>query len=215
VVARPPHLLALVEVGLGIHRRLNAEGRGPGQRSTSERDVSFWYIANRLGRNFLQVAARKLGRLEELGEGIWRGEMLEYPCLLVSGSDLPVDEDSLPLHVLGAESLAQQVAVGQFVAETAQRLDNYGFAFATLHPEAWKEVAAMAKTRRGGLTVDLRPIVEMVGLKKIIEQLGPKQIIEELGPKQVIEQVGVAAFLANLTPAQRRELQSQLKATEQ
>jgi len=88
--------------------------------------------------------------------------------------------------------------VGKFLIEAVERLDIYGGMFAALHPAAWKEILAMAKTKRGGPEFDLRPIVETMGLRKVIEKLGKKEVIEEL--------------FANLTPAKRRELQHLLSA---
>jgi hypothetical protein len=51
----------LVELGLGIDRRLQAGHTKEGQRRLDPAEVSFWYLANRLGRRFLRAAERKLG----------------------------------------------------------------------------------------------------------------------------------------------------------
>jgi len=88
-------------LGLGIDRRLNAERGRQGQRRLQENEVSFWYIANKLSERFRRVAEHRLGRLEACSAGVWRATVLGYSCLLVSTVDLPVDEDSFPLHVLG------------------------------------------------------------------------------------------------------------------
>lgn len=112
-----------------------------------------------------------------------------------------MDEDSLPLHVLGVEPLEQQLLVGQFVVGVEERLEAYGGTFAALHPAAWKEVKAMAKTKRRGLDFDLSPIVEELGLERVIEKIGKKKVIEHLRIKDI---------MANLTQAQRRELRRQL-----
>jgi hypothetical protein len=189
VAPRRQHLPLLIEVGLGIHRRLNAESANKGLRPRPEPDVSFWYLANRLGRGFLQTAESLLGgHLEALEDGVWRSTALQHPCFLVSAANLPVDEDSLPLHVLGQEPVGQQVAVGQFLVAAAKRVESYGGVFAALHPAAWKEVKAMARSK--GLDWDLRPIVEELGLDKVIEKLGKKEVIEQIGKKEVIEQIG-------------------------
>jgi hypothetical protein len=77
-------------------------------------------------------------------------------------------------------------------------------AFAGLHPAAWKEVKAMAKSTRGRPKVDLEAVVELVGgLDKMIEQLGEKQLLEQMGSNRIV---------ANLTPAQRREVLRLLSA---
>src|SRR5438876_3657617 len=65
----------LIELGLGIDRRLRAE-RQPGGRPPAPEEVSFWYLANRLGRSFLREAQQRLGPLESLGPGLWRCRLL-------------------------------------------------------------------------------------------------------------------------------------------
>ena len=210
VTARRQHLPLLVEVGLGISRRLNAQSVKQGLLPTPEEEVSFWYLANRLGPSFLRAAASWLGRLEVLENGVWTSSVLGHPCFLVSTAKLAVDKDSLPLHVLGVEPLEQQVAVGQFVMEAVDRFDTYGTTFAALHPAAWKEVIAMAKTRQGGPDFDLSVFVETMGWEKVIKSLGKKELIENLGKKELIKQLGIDDILANLTPTERRELQRRL-----
>jgi hypothetical protein len=82
----------LVEVGLGIDRRLREEGAArQGQRPLAREQVSFWYLANRLGRRFLTEAERKLGPLESLGPGLWRCRVLCRLVFWVSSIDLPVE----------------------------------------------------------------------------------------------------------------------------
>jgi hypothetical protein len=49
VVPRERDLAFLIELGLGIDRRLNAERVRHGRRFVKESEVSFWYIANKLG----------------------------------------------------------------------------------------------------------------------------------------------------------------------
>ena len=103
----------LVELGLGIDRRLQQERIKQGQRRLEPEQVSFWYLANRLGRSFLRDAERKLGTLEPLGSGLWRCRLLGRLVFLVSSIELPVEEDSLPLHVVGGEPLGHRAAGGQ------------------------------------------------------------------------------------------------------
>lgn len=153
-----------------------------------------------------------MGRLESGGAGVWRSSILGYPCLLVSTVDLPVDEDSFPLHVLGIEPREKQHQVGLFIAADQSRLHTYSSVFSALHPKIWEEVKAMAKSKREKLVFDVRPWVENLGLAGLIEQIGKKQVIEEIGKKEVLEQLDVDDILANLTPAKRRELQRRLQA---
>jgi hypothetical protein len=88
-----------------------------------------------------------------------------------------------------------------------------------VHPRAWQEIEAMVRKAGRGLKIDLAPAIEALGLDRVIEQvgarrvaeeLGAKGVIEALGAKRVIEVIGLDEVLANLSPAQRRELKRRL-----
>jgi hypothetical protein len=191
--------------------------------------MSFWYLANHLGLRFLREAARLLGEVAPLGAGLWRSEVLGRLVFLVSSIDLPVEADSLPLHIVGQEPLATERAVAQLVVEQPKLQQLYGGWMASLHSSAWKEIEAMVRKTSKGLTIDLRPaieslglgvVIEQVGSKRVIEEIGSKRVIEEIGSKRVIEEIGSKRFLeeidlddlvANLSPAKRRELKRRLQ----
>ena len=80
----------------------------------------------------------------------------------------------------------------------------------------------MAVARAAGKKVklDLRPAIEYLGLHKVIEQVGIDRVVEQVGSGRFTEQVGEKAvvkwlglegFLANLSPAERRELKRRLQ----
>lgn len=194
VTPRRRDLELLLEVGLGINRRLNSER----ERPLAEREVSFWYIANRLGRRFLDEAKRRLGGLESIDGGAWRGQVLGFPCMLVSTVDLPIDNDSLPLHVIGAEPADVERQVGEFVTGDRERLSAYGGVFSVLHQRTWKELEAMAKSRKRKLEFDIRPAVQSLGLAEVIRQIGPDEVLREI--------------VAHLPRAKRKELLRLLSA---
>jgi hypothetical protein len=205
----------LVELGLGIHRRLNEERAKQRQRPVDAEEVSFWYLANRLGRRYLRLAQGELGTLEPWGEGVWRCRVLRRLVYLVSGSDLPVDRDSLPLHVLGRESTEIELEVARVVAAEPALLRTYGPWVMSFHPAAVQEVWAMARTSKREFKFHLEPLVELVGLEEVLRQLGPERVVEQLGSERVLELVGINKlieekgldwWLTKLTPAQRREL---------
>jgi hypothetical protein len=98
----------LVELGLGIARRLNEEQQQERRHMVQAEEIAFWYLANQLGQRFLAEAGRCLGALEAVAEGLWRAVALGHPVYLVSTVDLALDDDSLPLHVLALEPTAQQ-----------------------------------------------------------------------------------------------------------
>jgi hypothetical protein len=237
VSPRRGHLESLIELGLGIDRQLRTR-RAAGQRRPAPHEMSFWYLANHLGRRFMHEAARLLSNLELVSAGLWRSEVLGRLVFLVSSIDLPVEEDSLPLHIVGREPLATERAVAQLVAEQPKLQQCYGGWMASLHSSAWKEIEAMVRKTSKGLTIDLRPAIESLGLGQVIEQVGTKRVIEEIGSKRFLEEIGGKRFLeeigskrfleevgskrfleeidlddllANLSPAKRRELKRRLQ----
>ena len=109
------------------------------------------------------------------------------------------------------DSPATERQVAQLVLEQPALQERYAGWLASLHPTAWKEVEAMARTARKGLKIDLRPAIETLGLDFVIEQIGRDRLIEALGEKDVIKHIGLERILANLSPAERRELQRRLQ----
>jgi hypothetical protein len=228
VSPRTEHLHGLVEVGLGITRRLNEERQAQGGEPLPPQDVSFWYLANRLGRRLRREWARLAAGWRELGPGVWRCTVLGHLVFLVSGRDLPVEQDSLPLHLIGREPPEIERAVATFLAERPPLWEQYAEWLAAFHEDAYEEVRSMAKTTRKPFRPTLQPlirsmgmdwVIEQVGLKRVIDEVGAKRVIDELGPKRVIDElglkrviseVGIDALLAELTPAQRRELKQRL-----
>jgi hypothetical protein len=71
VDARLDHLDALLELGLGIHRRLNEERAEERLARVPQEEVSFWYLARHLGRRFLAGARNLVGPIEPLADGVW------------------------------------------------------------------------------------------------------------------------------------------------
>ncbi len=201
----------LIELGLGIDRRLQEERSKQRQRRLRPDEVSFWYLANHLGQRFLRAAEQKLGRLDVLGPGLWRCRLLERLVCLVSSIDVPVEADSLPLHVVGREPLATERQVARLVLEQPSLQRLHGGWLASLHPTAWREIEAMARAMGKRLDFDIRPAVESLGLDRVIEQVGIDRVIEQVGEKELIQRIGLDRFLANLSPAQRRELKRRLQ----
>jgi hypothetical protein len=177
-------------------------------------------VANRLGRRFRRDVERRLGGLESLGPGLWRCRLLGRLLFWVSSIDLPVEEDSLPLHLVGHEPPATERQVARLVLEKPGLQARYGSWLATLHPTAWKEIEAMARAAGKKLKLDLRPaiehlgleeVIEQVGIDRVVEQVGIDRVLEQLGEREVIKRIGVQRLLANLSPAERRELKRLLQ----
>jgi hypothetical protein len=180
----------LVELGLGIQRRLNEQRTMRGLKRHDCGEVSFWYLANRLGRRFLDRCSRRIGTLEPAGAGIWRAQILERQIFLVSNADLPIDAESLPLHLVSFAPHATELAVARFVAGQPDLQAAYSQWLITLHEEAWKEVRSMARASEKAL-IDVKALVEFVGLDSVIEQVGLEHVIDEVGLKRVIDHAGL------------------------
>jgi hypothetical protein len=202
---------ALVELGLGINRKLNEDRHQAGQPILDPSDVSFWYLANHLGRSILRDFRLTLGELEAVSAGVWRCEVMRRTVFLISGRELPVEEDTLPLHIVSRESGATERAVVEFVAAQAALCQDYGNWLKLLHPEAWKEIGTMATTKRKPFGIDVNALVEIVGLKGVVEAVGLKRVIDELGAERVLKELGAEKIFASLSPAQRRKLKELLK----
>ena len=71
VSPRSEDLDLLVELGLGIYRRLNEERGQEGQAPVAPAEVSFWFLANHLGSALARRLREQVGRLlEEHGQGV-------------------------------------------------------------------------------------------------------------------------------------------------
>jgi hypothetical protein len=212
VVPRPGDIDLLVELGLGIHRRLNEQRVKDRQAPLGPDEVSFWYLANRLGRRFLAEARDTLGAVEEHGPGVWRCKALRRLVFLVSGTQVPVERDSLPLHIVGEEPSALGREVAAFLADHPALWNEYSGWLATMHVDLWEEVRSMSKTtgKRRKFDIHLLPVIEEVGLERVVEQVGLDRVIEAVGLERVVREKGVKWLLSKLTPEQRRELKDLL-----
>jgi hypothetical protein len=220
VSPRDEDLESLIEVGLGIQRRLNEERWQQRQSAFPAEAVSFWYLANRLGRRLLAAWERRTGPLEPDGPGLWRCTVLGRLVFLVSGTQLPVEENSLPLHVVGIEPPETEQAVARFVASRPELWEQYGGWLSAFHQGAYQGVLSMARTTRRKFEPTLEPLIETMGWDWLIEKLGADRVIEKLGADRVIERLGAERVLekldtktlcAALTPRRRRELKRLLE----
>jgi hypothetical protein len=193
-------------LGLGIRRRLNEQEAKRRRPVLGPQEASFWYLANRLGRRLLRGWGRRLPGLQPHGPGVWRCTVLGHPLFLVSGTDLPVEEASLPLHLVARESGETEQALARLVAGRPELWERYGGWLASLHPAAYEEVQGMARQSRQPLRLDLTPIVRTMGMDWVIRQLGAERVIEHLGAREVVQHLGVNRLWAELTPEQRRQL---------
>jgi hypothetical protein len=220
VFPRRRDLDLLVELGLGIDRRLNDRRTQEGHRPVTEGEVSFWYIGHKLGPRFLRDAVAKLGRLKSVLPGVRSSRLLGHPLLLVSSVEVPLDEESLPLHVVGLGNAEHERSLARLVVQNPKLRQTYVPWLFSLHKRAWKEAQSMAQALGEELEIDVKELVEYVGLGRAIEQLGPDRVIHELGPDRVIHELGpdrvirelgLDGLLNALTAEQREELRRRLE----
>jgi hypothetical protein len=211
VSARVGDIDRLIELGLGIRRRLAEDRRKQRQARAPRPEVSYWYLANHLGRRFLREAETLLGGLEAIGPGQWRAPHLGRWLVLVSNREVPVDRDSLPVHVLGREPLETAREVAQTAMAQADLWPIYSRWLATLFPPLWEELLDMARRMGRDPVIDLRPVVDRLGLSEVIRQVGPRRVIEHLGMQEIMAEMGLDWLLAQMTPAQRRNLKRLLQ----
>ncbi|HZU36609.1 MAG TPA: hypothetical protein VFA18_11900, partial [Gemmataceae bacterium] len=92
--------------------------------------------------------------------------------------------------------------------------------YPALHPRAWEEVEAMARTSRKDLQIDLRPAIRILGLDYVLEQvdidrlidkISVDDLIEHVGEKEVVKRIGIDRILASLSASERRELKRRLQ----
>jgi hypothetical protein len=67
--------------------------------------------------------------------------VLGHLVFLVSGRDLPVEQDSLPLHLIGREPPETERAVATFLAERPPWWEQYAEWLAAFHEDAYMFVS--------------------------------------------------------------------------
>jgi hypothetical protein len=196
--ARVNDIDLLVEVGLGIHRRLQEQEP---KAKIGRADVSFWYLANHLGKRFLRDVIELTGDLESVSHGLRRGQILGRPLWLVSNRDVPIDGESAPVRMVSEQTDDETRELANVLVARSDLWQAYAPMLGMLHPEMLKEFATMAaKHGRGDINWPLF-------LEKLSEEIGPKEVI-----KKVIGQVSLDDLLAMMTPEQQREFARRVEA---
>jgi hypothetical protein len=214
------HLDLLLELGLGVARRLNEQRVRDELRPLAPRQISWWYVVRELPGSMRTKWERRVGRLSEVDAGLWRGAVCGYPLYLVSSIKTPLDEESLPLHMLGARRPQEEAALAQYVLRHADAYCHYAPWMFALHTRVWRREQAMSgKVIDDNLEIDWTPVVEefgldmlirQIGLARVIKEVGLAGVIEEVGLAKVIEEVGVEKLLDSLSPDQLAKLRSRL-----
>lgn len=179
----------LVEVGLGIQRRL--QEKEPGAK-VPRGDVSFWYLANHLGKRFLRDVIELAGDLESVSPGLWRGRIVGRPLWLVSNRDVPIDAESVSVHLVSDEPVAKVRELAEAVASRPETWNEVGAFLAAVYPDLWKEIEAMArKQKKDGIDWD-------AFVKKVLTEADRIRIVNSV--------------IDDLPPEKREELMRRLQA---
>jgi hypothetical protein len=213
VSARINDVRLLVELGLGIYRKVNEERAKDKKPRVAPAEVSFWYIRHSLGKRFRTGMQALLGAnaLERVANGIWTCRVFDHLVYLVGGQALPFGRESFPLQFLHVQPPAWDRAAAELLLGDPALQKSCGSLMPVLHPELFKEIVAMARTKNKWPKPDLEPLVELMGgMDALIQQLGVKRVIDGVGVKRVIDEVGLDTLFSNLSPAQRRELKGWL-----
>src|SRR5262245_36574844 len=107
-----------------------------------------------------------------MGEGLWRCPALERALVLVSRDTLPVEPESMPLHLVSREPTEREQTLVREVLHDPALLKAYGAWLVVLHPHLKDEVIRMMDQLGVEPTLDLRPAIELMGLQRVIDQLG-------------------------------------------
>ena len=211
----------LAHVGMGLTYRQN-EKRQPDEPRVANRQVSFWYLAPKLGDTFLSHA-RTLMHLEYETGGLWRGSVWGHRVWLLAYEDAPVEEDTIPLYLLGDEAKTPK-ELGTLVLNQQDLLLRYADWFNALQPSLFKEIRQMAETMSGGPRLNWKAIGETTDLLLVLDAIPPEEIIKRLGVNRILEAVeqrkGFDAketedlfkgLMANFTPEQILEMVRQAK----
>jgi hypothetical protein len=212
VSARVRDLDLLIELGLGIDRRMNKEQQRQRQALLGPAHVSFWYIVKSLGQRFLRDARQRLGQIQEIDAGLWRSQVLQRLVFLVSSDTIAIEPESVPLHLLIKRAPTEEHALARLIVEQPNYWEWYASVLSTFHAEIWAEVRQMARTKGKELQIDFSALIndKDIGMKKLVEALGVDQVLEAVGLEKIIKEKGVDWLIAKLPPAQRKILKERL-----
>lgn len=189
-----PHeddLELLLHVGTGLTARFNEERVAAKQERLANRQVSLWYVASSLGETFLGHARTRAAFEYQTG-GLWRGSAWGHPVWLVSARELPVEVDTLPMHLLDRDPPAPR-AVGELVLHQEELLRRFATWLHSLQPLLWEEIRHMANTSAG--IIDWEALSKVADLDEVVRFLPPEHVLEVLGVERALEVIGLPRLL--------------------
>lgn len=193
----------LVEVGLGIHRRLQEQQP---KTKIPRLEISFWYLANHLGKRFLNRVIELTGALESIGPGLWRGRVLGRTLWLVSNGDVPIDAESVPVSVVSDQSAERVLQLAKVVVSSEELWQTYGPLLEVNFPDQVREFEDMA-TKRGRKKFGMSDLA-----RNAIAAASPEELEKIGAAEKVVDKMGLDRFLAGLTQEQRRGIAKWIEA---
>jgi hypothetical protein len=190
--AEEADLELLLHVGTGLAFRLNEERRVKKEEVLPYHRVSFWYLAPTLGETFLGHA-RSRTLFEYQTGGLWRGSVWNHPVWLLSYHDVPVEEDTIPLHLLDSEPNVPR-SLGELVVQRQELLERFAMWLRALQPELWKEIRHMASTVRDRI-IDWEALGEITNLEEVLPFIPSDRVVAVIGRERLIETMGLAQII--------------------
>jgi hypothetical protein len=114
----------------------------------------------------------------------------------MSRDALPVERDSVPLHLVSREPVDSERALLREVVAQPGFWQLYGAWLGYLHPAIWEEARRMAQLSGVEATPnfptgDIQIFIDFFGLKRVIDRIGLKRVVDEVGLKRVVDEVGL------------------------
>jgi hypothetical protein len=179
----------LVHVGTGLMYKFNEERRSRNEERLSNRQMSFWYLAPSLGETFLGQA-RTRTYLDYQTGGLWRGSVWGHPVWLVSYRELPVEEDTIPLHLLDRDPAAPR-SLAELVLHKQELLQRFAPWFIAFQPALWEVIRQMANTSTDGPRIDWEAVGKYANLDEVVRVIPPERVIQLLGVDRAVQAVGL------------------------
>ena len=201
----------LVELGLGVDRKLNEDRTRERLEPLAPVEVSFWYIVNHIGQRFLDEARTILGSLEEASPGVWRSQILSRPVFLIDSVGVTVDRESVAIHLVGEESPEIEQNLARVIVGETGYWERFAHFLGSCHPNIYEEVARMATSTNKSGDLDLRPFVDQLGLAQYLAPVRPGEVLKTMGVEQIMAEFSAEdrkrlakEYLANMSAEERQ-----------
>jgi hypothetical protein len=191
--AEEQDLEKLIHVGTGLCYRLNEDRGARREAPLANRQVSFWYLAPRLGETFLGHAQGNAHVVYQTG-GLWRCTVWGHPVWLVSYRDSAIEIDTIPLHLLDREPPAPR-ALGELVVQQQELLSLFATWLSALQPNLWEEIRLMAAATTEGVPLDWEKIAKFANLDEVVRVLPPERVVQILGVRRAVEVIGLRSVV--------------------